>query len=144
MEPDDPPPKVYGFKERAFKRDNVRVPGAEPLPTAKELAIMAGPVTASPRGATGPKADDPNDVFTHLQGNRAVEKRHGLDAIEIRKIKRRKLRDFCLLLVGGNLAIVGAVFATNLNVVTAIFGLAGVIMFSLGLTWIMWQVMDKY
>ena len=144
MEPDDPPPKTYGFKPREFKRDNVREPGAEPLPTAKELAILAGPVVASPKGATGPKAGDPNDVFAHLQGNRAVEKQHGLDAVEVRKVKRRKLRDFCLLLVGGNLAIIGAVFATNFNVVTALFGLAGVVMFSLGLTWIMWPVMDRY
>lgn len=48
------------------------------------------------------------------------------------------------MLVGGNLAIIGAVVVTNINVVTVIFGLSGLIIFSLGLSWVMWQVMDKY
>lgn len=144
MEPDDPPPKVYGFKERAFQRDNTRTSDAPPVPTAKELAIMAGPVTASPKGATGPKPGDQNDVFTHLQGNRAVEKRHGLDEIEIRKIRSRRKRDFWLLLVGGNFAIVAGVALSGFNIISSIFGLAGLIIFSLGVSWVMWQVMDKY
>lgn len=144
MEPDEPPPKTYGFKDRDFKRDNLRGPGAEPLPTAQELAIMAGPVIATPKGATSPKADDPNDVFTHLQRNRAVEKQHGLDAVEIRKIKSRRKRDFWLLLVGGNLAIAAGVALSGFNLINVIFGLAGLILFSLGVTWVMWQVMDRY
>lgn len=144
MEPDDPPPKTYGFKERAFKRDNVRIPNAPPVPTARDHAVMAGPSVPASRTPATAKSDDPNDVFTHLQGNRAVEKRHGLDKVEIRKRKSRRKRDFWLLLVGGNLAIIGAVVVTNINVVTVIFGLSGLIIFSLGLSWVMWQVMDKY
>ena len=144
MEPDDPPPKVYGFKERAFKRDNARASAAPPMPTAKELATLAGPVVSSPKGATGPRPGDPNDVFTHLQGNRAVEKRHGLDEIEIRKIRSRRKRDFWLLLVGGNFAIVAGVALSGFNLISVIFGLAGLIIFSLGVSWVMWQVMDKY
>lgn len=144
MEPDDPPPKTYGFKDRAFKRENVRLPDAAPVPTVRDHAIMAGPVVRSSKGATGPKSGDPNDVFTHLQGNRAVEKRHGLDEIEIRKIKSRRKRDFWLLLVGGNLAIVAGVAFSGFNVISVIFGLAGLVLFSLGVSWVMWQVMDKY
>jgi hypothetical protein len=144
MEPDDPARKTYGFKMRDFKRDNVRGPGVEPLPTAKELAIMAGPVVATPKGATGPKAGDPNDVFNHLQENREKEKLTGGDTVEIRKIKSRRRRDYWLLLIGGNLALVAGVALNGFNIISAIFGLAGLIIFSLGVTWIMWQVMDRY
>lgn len=144
MEPDDPPPKIHGFKPRDFKRDNVREPGAEPPPTAKELAIMAGPVFARPQGATGPKAGDPNDVFTHLQGNRAVEKRHGLDAIEIRKFKRRKMRDYCLVMVPAQ-ALLGAItYLGRGNPIVFVCGLAGMVLLGVTITWIMWQLVDRY
>ncbi len=144
MKSDDPPPKAYGFKSRDFKRDNVRGPGAEPLPTAKELAILAGPVIASSKGATGPKAGDPNDVYTALQQNRAIEKRHGLDQIEIRKVRRRKMRDYCLIMLPGE-ALLGAItFLGRDNPVLFVSGLAGMVMLGVSLTWIMWQVMDRY
>lgn len=143
MEPDDPPPKTYGFKEREFKRDNA-MGKADAPPTAKEMAIMAGPVVKSSKGATGPKAGDPNDVYTALQHNRAVEKQRGLNEIEIREVKSRRKRDYWLMLVGGNILIVGTVAVLGANAITAIFGLGGVILFNVGLTWIMWQVMDRY
>jgi hypothetical protein len=124
MEPDDPPPKTYGFKEREFKRDNARARRTR-RPRAKEMAIMAGPVVKSPKGATGPKAGDPNDVYTALQHNRAVEKQRGLNEIEIREVKFRRKRDYWLMLVGGNILIVGTVAVLGANAITAIFGLGG-------------------
>lgn len=144
MEPDDPPRKNYGFKDREFKRENPLAGAAPPMPTAKELAILAGPAVHAPKGATGPKADDPNDVYNALQKNRVIEQAHGLDQVEIRKVKSRRTRDFWLFLIGGNLAIIGLVALLGLNVVTVIFGLAGLVIFSLGLSWVMWQVMDRY
>ncbi|MBI2497659.1 MAG: hypothetical protein HYV75_07010 [Opitutae bacterium] len=139
----DPPPKSYGFKERAFKRDNALTSAQPPVPTAKQLAMMAGPVVRSGPVA-GPKPGDPNDVYAVLHQNRAVERRFGKDEVEIREIKSRRVREFWLLLVGGNLAIIGGVFLSGINVITVIFGLAGLIIFSLGVTWVMWQVMDRY
>jgi hypothetical protein len=146
MEPDDPPRKVYGFKEREFKRDNAPSSAAPPPPTAKELAMMAGAPTTDPRQRAAPaaKRDDPNDVYAVLQQNRQSAAKHGLNEVEIKEIKSRRKRDFWLILVGGNLAIISAVILTNINVVTVIFGLAGLIIFSLSLSWIMWQVMDRY
>jgi hypothetical protein len=144
MEPEDPPRKNYGFKDREFKRDNAVTGTTPPPPTAKELAMMAGPVVASPKGATGPKADDPNDVFSALQQNRAVEQGHGGDQIEIRKVKSRRRRDYWLMLIGGNLLIAGGVVVLGANVVSVMFGLGGVILFSISLTWIVWQVMGRY
>jgi hypothetical protein len=147
MEPDDPPRKVYGFKERDFKRDNAPASAAPPPPTVKELAMMSGtpPVDSSRRkAAPTAKPGDPNDVYAVLRENQRLAKQHGLNEVEIKKIKSRRKRDFWLVLVGGNLAIIGAVVLTNINVVTVIFGLAGLIVFSIGLSWIMWQVMDRY
>jgi len=144
MEPDDPPRKNYGFKNREFKRENSPATGAPPVPTAKEMAIMAGPVVLTPKGATGPKAGDPNDVYAAMQRNRAMENKLGLNQVEIREVKSRRKRDFWLVLVGGNLAIIALVAVLGLNPATVIFGLAGLIIFSLGLSWVMWQVMDRY
>jgi hypothetical protein len=145
MESPDPPRKNYGFKERDFKRDNAHPSALPPMPTAKDLAMMSGPEPpATARAKAAPKPGDPNDVFTVLQQNRAVEQRGGRDEIEIRKVKSRRKRDFWLMLVGGNLLIIGMVAITGFNVVSVIFGLAGIIILSLSLTWIMWQVMDRY
>jgi hypothetical protein len=145
MDQPDPPRKFYEFKDREFKRDNAPAGAAPPLPTAKELAMMAGPVTpASARAKAAPKRGDPNDVLTVLNQNRAAEKKLGKDQIEIREVKSRRKRDFWLLIVGGNLAIIGWVFLLGPNVITLVYGLAALVIFNLGLTWVMWQVMDRY
>ena len=143
----DPPRKVYGFKERAFQRDNAPSSAEAPAPTAKELAMMsttAAPVTGRSETTNAPKPDDPNDVYAVLRANRAVEDRAGLSDLEIREIKSRRKRDYWLLLIGGNLAILGTVALSGFNPISAVFGLAGLVVFSLGLTWVMWQVMNKY
>ena len=144
MEPDDPPRKNYGFKDRQFQRDNVRASTDAPMPTAKELAIMAGPPKPGAKGPTGPKATDPNDVFAVLEENRATERRLGKDEIVVKKLKSKRRRDYLLLLVLGNLLIVALVALGGFNPISMIFGLAGIIMLSLGATWIMWFVMDRY
>lgn len=148
----DPPRQHYGFKEREFKRDNAPAGGA--APSAKDLAKLAGgpggkfaerPAAKTAPPAAGPaKADDPNDVHATLLRNREAERRHNLDAIEIRKVSSRRRREFWLILVGGNLSISLFVFVLGINPITVIFGLAGLIIFSLGLAWIMFQVMDRY
>jgi hypothetical protein len=143
----DPPRKVYGFKEREFKRDNAPTSVGAPAPTAKELAMIStasAPVTPRPAPASTPKADDPNDVYAVLRANRAVEDQAGLGDVEIRIIRSRRKRDYWLVLIGGNLVILATLALSGLNPVSALFGLAGIILFSVSLTWIMWQVMDKY
>jgi hypothetical protein len=144
MEPEDPPRKNYGFKDREFQRDNVRAAADAPMPTAQELAKMAGPPTAPAKGSAGPKANDPNDVYAVLEENRTRERQLGKDEIAIKKIKSKRRRDYLLLLVLGNLAIVTMVALGGFNPISMIFGLAGIIILSLGATWVMWFVMDRY
>lgn len=144
MEPDDPPPKTYGFKEREFKRDNPPPSAAAPMPTARDLAKMAGPVTPSPKGATGPKAGDPNDVYNALLKNRAIEQAHGLDQIEIRQIKRRKMRDYLIIMVPSQVLLGTVTFLGRGNPMVLVCGLAGMVMLGVTITWVMWQLMDRY
>jgi hypothetical protein len=142
---EDPPRKVYGFKEREFKRDNAPKSAAAPMPTAQDLAKMAGgPGRIGRGGATAAKADDPNDVFTALQKNRAIEQAHGLDQVEIRRIKRRKFRDYLIILVPAELLLGTITFLGHGNPVVFVSGLAGMVMLFCTITWIMWQIMDRY
>jgi len=145
----DPPPKNYSFKERTFRRDNQPASAAPPVPTAKELAILAGAKTALPAkpgqsAASTAKKTDPNDVYAVLERNRTVEQQHGLNEVHIKKVRSRRKRDYWLLLVGGNLTTVAIVALMRFNPISLIYGLAGVIMFTIGLTWIMWFIMDDY
>lgn len=144
MEPDEPPRRNYEFKERDFQRDNVRAPGEARLPTAEELAKMAGGPLSSGRGANGPKAGDPNDVFKVLQHNRAMAEKHRLNEVAIRKVSSKRRRDFWLLLVPSDLLLGTLVWQARSNPVVLVFGLAGLIIVTLGLTWVMWFVMDDY
>jgi hypothetical protein len=140
----DPPRKHYGFKEREFKRDNVVPPGAAPMPTARDLAKSAGHHHNPAARKSEARPDDPNDVYGVLHANRLAAKKHGLNEVEIKHIKSRRKRDFWLVIVGGNLAIIASVWFAGINPITVIFGLAGLIVFSIGFSWIMWQVMDRY
>ena len=139
----DPPRKNYGFKEREFQRDNRPASDSQPPICAQDLAKQAGPVTRSvPLPSNAPKPDDPNDVLATLDKNRVAEKNSGGDTIDIRKVSSRRTRDYWLALIGGNIVIACA--AHSFGGVAMIFGFAGMIIFSIVLTWAMWQVMGKY
>jgi hypothetical protein len=141
----DPPRKNYGFKDREFQRDNPLSSEAAPMPTAKELAMMAGPVAKHGQAAVGKqKQDDPNDVYAVLQGNRAIEQKHGLDSVEIQKIKSRRKRDYWLLMitVESTLAVVAVLGHGNPFVLVGSIAAMG--FFGAGITWVMWQIMSKY
>jgi hypothetical protein len=144
MEPDEPPRKNYDFKDRAFRRDNPVGSDVPPMPTTQELARMAGGPVRSSRGAAGPKVDDPNDVFHILQQNRAIEQRHGLDTVEVRRTTSRRRRDYWLLLIPSNLLLGVLAFQGRGNPFVLVCGIAGMVVVTLGITWIMWFVMDDY
>jgi hypothetical protein len=139
----DPPRKTYGFKEREFQRDNRPASGSQPPISAQDLAKQAGPVARTvPVPSNAPKPGDANDVFAALDKNRTVEKSAGGDTIAVRQVSSRRTRDYWLALTGGNIVIAGG--ALFFGGVALIFGLAGIIIYSLGLTWVMWQVMNRY
>ena len=139
----DPPRKNYGFKERQFQRDEHRASDSQPPISVQDLAKQAGPVARSGPVSGTAKPGDPNDVYATLEQNRTAEKAAGTDNIEVRKkVTARRTKDYWLMLLGGNaLLIVGSAYMGGAAIV---FGLAGVIIYSLGLTWVVWQIMDRY
>ena len=63
--------------------------------------------------------------------------------MEERRPSRRK-RDYWTLMIGVNGALILTALLIGLNVMTAVYAFSGVILISIGLTWIMWFIMDDY
>ncbi|HET7535376.1 MAG TPA: hypothetical protein VFJ90_02920 [Candidatus Didemnitutus sp.] len=130
-ESDEAPPRQYKLRQKEFERvEPLAPPPAAPAP---ELDARA-------------KAGDPNDVFALRQQLRAREESRGMDVLkEAPPKKSRRKRDYWLLMIGGNgffLALPTLVFRGN--GVVALYCGAGIIMLSLGATWVMWFIMDDY
>lgn len=145
MEPDEPPRKNYEFKEREFKRDNPVSSKETPPPTAKELAMMAGPgARSSPPAANQAKPADPNDVYAMLKENRAAAQRDHLNEVVIKSVKSRRKRDYWLMLVTANSALFLTAAVGRANAFVLGSALAGMVIISIGLTWVMWFIIDDY
>jgi len=115
---DDPPPVKHTFTTAKFEAVN------EP--------------TATP-------TSEPTDVHQILRANITRDEAAGLNVVKpMPKRPSRRKRDFWLMIVAGNLTIVALVIATGHNVVSVLFGLAGVVLLTSGFTWVMWCVMDDY
>ena len=121
LDPEDPPPKKYTLKPREFERLN-----APPPPEATDHFPIE------------------NDVHQILRENKAVAERAGLNELVLKKVVSRRKRDYWFMLIAGNAFIVGGVAIARFNPISLVFGLAGVVMLSLALTWLMWFVMDDY
>ena len=114
----DPPPKKYGFKAKEFTRVN-----AEP-------------------GTQEASAD--HDVYAILQANRAREQQHHLGEVEIKVVKSRRRRDYWTLLLLTNTLLAIIAWQGRENFFVLVSAGAGIILASIGLTWIMWFVMSDY
>lgn len=126
----DPPRKYYRLTEPTFERVNPPV-AAAPMPPA---------AAAAPLGATGvAPVNRPNEVHALLALNRDRERAAGGFDVSVRpKRKSRRRRDYFVVLILGNALLVGAIR------LQPVFGGAGFVLFNIGLTWIMWVVMDDY
>jgi len=142
----DPPRKHYQLKPTQFEIVNAPS-GAAPAdsaPTHVRGHIRAA--NAEPKNAAVPTAAPrENDVHALLRANAERANAAGLNALapQVPARSRRK-KDYIFTLLLGNGAIIGLVLALGMNVMTVAFGAAGVLLFTLGTTWIMWFVMDRY
>jgi len=118
MEPEDPPRKNYSMKARQFER--VNSPGKAPAKSVE------------------------HDVHAILLQNRAREQQAGLNEVVFRPVRSRRKRDFWALFLIGNLVFAVAAVLGRHNPLVFTVASAGIAVFSLGLTWIMWFVMDNY
>lgn len=149
----DPPRKRYTFKPTEFENVNgVRrdsplhevQPAPDPgiVPTEKvridvrDLTRAAAIPSATARPAP-PQGD--NEVHTMLRENLARANATGLNDVALpAKRTSRRTRDYVIAMILGNALLAVA------TVISPIFGAAGLIIYNLGLTWIMWFVMDAY
>ncbi len=84
-------------------------------------------------------ANRPNEVHAILRDNLAQANAAGLNDVKPpAPRKSRRKRDYFVSLLVGNAALsVG-------TAIMPVFGVAGLIIFNCGLTWVMWFVMDDY
>jgi hypothetical protein len=150
----DPPRKFYGFKPTQFEQVNpVRppAPGEEPptSPSPTPDAVRDTPIDIRElvrQGAqSGPvlkgnaPANRANEVHEILRDNLARADAAGLNDVKpVAPRKSRRKRDYFLSLLAGN-----AFFIWGLTL-NPVFAGAGLVLFNVGLTWVMWVVMDDY
>jgi hypothetical protein len=79
-----------------------------------------------------------NEIHAVLRDNLARANAAGLNEVSPRPRRSRRRRDYFLTLLIGNTVLVGGAF------LMPVFAIAGMIIFNLGATWIMWFVMDDY
>jgi hypothetical protein len=127
---DEAPPRQFKFKPKEFERVNEPAPPSPVDPALDERA----------------RQGDPNDVFALRQQLRAREQHRGMDVVKpVAPRKSRRKRDYWFLMIAGNglfIALPTLVFRGN--GVVALFCGAGIIVLSLGMTWVMWFIMDDY
>jgi hypothetical protein len=141
----EPPRREFHFKPTEFEVTN-RPVNATPAdaPIDVRQLYRQGATPSPPTHAGTKPAPAENDVHDILRANLARAQAKGQnEVIPVRRVSRRK-RDYWLLLIGGNLTVVGLVLLLQKNFVTLVFGFSAMILVSIALTWIMWFVMDDY
>jgi hypothetical protein len=158
----DPPRKFYQLKPTEFERMNrppgESLPAQQPdSPVAPEAIDRTAPERIEVRdlvrhGATGvpllganQPANRANDVHTMLQENLAKADAAGLNEVTPRRRRpSRRKRDYFLLLIPINAFFAFWAFGPWANAVTFVYGIGGIALFTAGLSWVMWGVMDDY
>lgn len=156
----EPPRKFYHLKPKEFDRvnpapsDNPAAPptrrdaGAHLPDTAaridvRDLARQAAG-TAPLLGVNAP-VNRANEVHAILQQNLDRANAAGLNDVPPAPRRRsRRTRDYFLLLIPVDAFFAFAAFGPGANLLSFIFGLAGLAAFTASLTWVMWFVMDDY
>ena len=154
MADDDPPRQFYQLKPREFETVNRRVPqtpaagnGAPQQANQRidvrdlyEQAKTPGPLLATARAAARK-----NDIHLILEDNLAHANAAGLNTLSPKPKRRsRRRRDYFLVMIPLTAFFAYAAFGPYSNVMLMAYGVAGIILSTLGLGWIMFGVMDDY
>ncbi len=143
----EPPRQHFRLKPREFEIMNA--PGSQAPSDATPTdvqghfrAATAGPKTRPPRPVTPAPA---NDVQVLLRDEAARLQAAGVNELTPKPRRRsRRTRDYWLLVLSLNAFFAFAAFGPFRNPMTLTYGIAGMIITTLGLTWVMWFVMDDY
>ncbi len=159
-DPSDPPRKFFDLKPRDFERVNgvppptaadvpAADPGIAPAPASgpidvKDLfrqAQVNAPLLSKSR-SRGPE----NEVHGILRNNHERATAAGLNdlAPKAKRISRRRRHYWISMIVGT--ALFGSIIigAGPSNPIFFIYGLAGLVLYNVGLWWSMWHVLDDY
>ena len=154
----DPPRVFYQLKPREFERVNAlsgstppdAPPSGEgpPNPPSATIDIHDLYAQAAIPGRvlpTGDKVSAKNEVHVLLRDNLNRANAAGLNELAPKPKRRsRRVRDYLLVVISLNSFFCFAAFGPYSNAVTLAYGVAGIIFSTLGLTWIMFFVMDDY
>ena len=155
MADDDPPRQYYQLKPREFEAVNRPVSqtpaaadGAQPQANERidvrdhyQQAKTPGPLLATARAAAARK----NDIHVILEDNLAHANAAGLNTLSPKPKRRsRRTRDYFLVMIPLTAFFAYAAFGPYSNVMLMAYGVAGIILSTLGLGWIMFGVMDDY
>ncbi len=145
-EDSDPPRKFYKLKPTEFEVVNAPS-GSAPVdstPTHVRGHLRAANATGPLPGVRPPTPQE-NDVHAMLRANLARADAAGLnDLAPPPKRRSRRKRDYFLVLVPMNLFFGYMALGPSANAVSLVYGLAGIVVGTCGLTWVMWFVMDDY
>ena len=154
----DPPRVFYQLKPREFERVNA-IPGSSTPDAATTSEGSAAPAsekidvhdlyaqaaTPGPVLAIGEKVSAKNEIHVLLQDNLSHANAAGLNHLAPKPKRRsRRTRDYFLVVITLNAFFAFAAFGPYANAVTFVYGIAGMIFFTVGITWVMFFVMDDY
>jgi len=95
------------------------------------------------RPACKEKTDAAFDVQSILSGNLKVNAPFE-KPVDLTPRRSRRKRDYWTVLLVGNALFVGLVSMLPKNPVVLVYGFSAVVLFSVGVTWVMWAVMSDY
>ena len=135
------PRKQYRLKARSIEPvDNPPV-GANPGAGANDVHALIREATRHdpPQPWTAPTSAPHTDVHVLLQDNLRRANEAGANDVKDRPRRRsRRKRDYIVASTIGNLVLLVC------TAISPIFGAAGLIIYNVGLTWVVWVVMDDY
>jgi hypothetical protein len=136
-----PERRQFQFKAREFENVNQ---APEPPVDHRELIAAANrrpdAVPGVPPPLPPPAA---NDVLDIVRETTRAQTRHE-KAVDLTPRPNQRLRDYLILMVLVNGFLVADFILTRGSMVTSIFSLSGIVLFSAGITWIMFGVMSRY
>jgi hypothetical protein len=111
----------------------------DPEPVKHKLKVL--PPFPGPERDASPV----HDVKAILLANQKKEEGLRINGpITYRRKMSRRMKDYLACVLGGTLVICLLVYWEGLNAVNIVYGLAAIMLLSVGLAWTMFQVMDKY
>jgi hypothetical protein len=155
----DPPRRFYEFKPREFERANESrpepqpsvpsIPVPAPNPSAKidiqEVIRQAG--TPGPVLRTTPRVAVANEVHDILRDNTARDNAAGLNTLRPKPRRQsRRRRDYFLVMIGANVPMsLVVIYAWHArNPILFVYTIAGMGLFTVGISWVMWFIMEDY